>query len=60
MEDLWVDSGVDERAEEHVTADAGEAIEVGDAHEFIVSRSITDAGRMAEAARRPWFMEPER
>src|SRR5271168_5005430 len=38
VEDLWVDSGVDEGSEEHVAADAGEAVEVGDTHGVIVSR----------------------
>ena len=37
VEDLRVDSGVDEGSEEHVATDAGEAVEVGDAHEGIVS-----------------------
>jgi len=37
VEDLGVDSGVDEGCEEHVAADACEAVEVGDAHEAIVS-----------------------
>ena len=32
VEDLGVDSGVDEGSEEHVATDAGEAVEVGDAH----------------------------
>lgn len=32
MEDLRVDSGVDECAEEHVSADTGEAVEIGDSH----------------------------
>jgi len=32
MEDLRVDSCVEECAEEHVSTDAGEAIEIGDAH----------------------------
>ena len=32
VEDGGVDSGVDEGSEEHVATDAGEAIEVGDAH----------------------------
>jgi hypothetical protein len=39
VEDLGVDSGVDEGAEEHVAADAGEAVEIGDTHGVIVSWS---------------------
>ena len=38
MEDFGIDSGVDEGSEEHVATDAGEAVEVGDTHEDIVSR----------------------
>ena len=38
VEDLRGDSGVEQSAEEHVSADAGKAVEVGDAHEPIVSR----------------------
>jgi hypothetical protein len=38
VEDFWIDSGVDEGSEEHVAGDAGEAVEVGDTHEDIVSR----------------------
>lgn len=37
VEDLGVDSGVDESSEKHVATDAGEAVEVGDAHDRIVS-----------------------
>ena len=32
MEDLRVQAGVEEGSEEHVTTDAGESVEVGDAH----------------------------
>ena len=32
VEDLRVEAGVEEGSEEHVTTDAGEAVEVGDAH----------------------------
>ncbi len=32
VEDLRVEAGVDEGSEEHVATDAGEAVEVGDAH----------------------------
>lgn len=64
VEDLWVDSGVEEGSEEHVATDAGEAVEVSDTHGFIVSCSwcgvYRAAGRMEEAARRVSFMEPER
>ena len=38
MEDLRVEAGVDEGPEEHVATDAGEAVEVSDAHGAIVSR----------------------
>lgn len=37
VKDFGIDSGVDESSEEHVAADAGEAVEVGDTHEVIVS-----------------------
>ena len=37
VEDPGIEAGVDESSEEHVTADAGEAVEVGDAHGGIVS-----------------------
>jgi len=37
MDDFGIEAGVDEGSEEHVAADAGEAIEVGDAHGVIVS-----------------------
>lgn len=36
-EDGGVDAGVEECAEEHVTADAGKAIEVRDSHRVIVA-----------------------
>ena len=32
VEDVWVDSGVEEGSEKHVATDAGEAVEIGDAH----------------------------
>ena len=32
VEDLRVEAGVEEGSEEHVATDAGEAVEVGDAH----------------------------
>ena len=32
VEDLRVEAGVDEGSEEHVATDAGEAVEIGDAH----------------------------
>ena len=38
VEDLRVEAGVEEGSEEHVATDAGEAVEVGDAHGAIVSR----------------------
>ena len=37
VEDLGGESGVEESAEEHVSADAGKAVEIGDAHGVIVS-----------------------
>ena len=37
VEDFGIDSGVDEGSEKHVARDAGEAVEVGDSHEVIVS-----------------------
>src|SRR5215469_13733945 len=38
VKDLGIDASVYERAEEHVSADTGEAVEIGDAHGVIVSR----------------------
>lgn len=38
VEELGIDPGVDECSEEHVSADAGEAVQIGDAHGAIVSR----------------------
>lgn len=38
VEDFGVEAGVEESCEEHVAADAGEAVEVGDPHVHIVSR----------------------
>ena len=35
---LWRQTGVEQSAEEHISADAGKAVKVGDAHEPIVSR----------------------
>ena len=32
MKDLRIEAGVEESSEEHVATDAGEAVEVGDAH----------------------------
>ena len=37
MEDGGIDTGIDEGSEEHVTADACEAVEIGDTHGRIVS-----------------------
>ena len=37
VEDGGIETGVDEGSEEHVAADAREAVEVGDSHEVIVS-----------------------
>ena len=34
VEDLRVKAGIDQRAEEHVAADAGETIKISDAHEL--------------------------
>ena len=35
LQQLTVDASVDQRAEEHVSADAGEAFEVSDTHSFL-------------------------
>ena len=43
VENFGMDPGVDEGSEEHVAANASEAIEIGDAHDVIVSRG-TDGG----------------
>jgi hypothetical protein len=43
MKDFGINSCVDESSEEHVTADAGEAVEVGNSHEVIVSRVVPSA-----------------
>ena len=63
VEDVGVDSGVEEGSEEHVATDAGEAVEVSDTHGdycfMFVVRGYR-AGWMEEAARRESFMEPER
>jgi hypothetical protein len=32
MEDFWGDAGVDQCAEKHISADAGEAVKIGDTH----------------------------
>ena len=45
VEDLGGESGVEESAEKHVSADAGKAIEVGDAHGLIVSCARRAAGQ---------------
>ena len=45
VEDGGVEAGVDEGSEEHVAADAGEAVEVGDAHGGIVSWAAGPRGR---------------
>ena len=37
VKDCGIEAGVDEGSEEHVTTDAGEAVEIGDAHGGIVS-----------------------
>ena len=50
VEDGGIEAGVDEGSEEHVTTDAGEAVEVGDAHGGIVSWA---AGNEGEVLRRP-------
>ena len=55
VEDRWIDSGVYEGSEEHVAADAGEAVEVGDTHELIVSCAV--GIRMAGRSR---FLSDER
>ena len=49
VEDGGIEAGVDEGSEEHVTTDAREAVEIGDAHGVIVSwvggSGVWDAGR---------------
>lgn len=52
VEDLWIDSGVDEGSEKHVAGDAGEAVEVGDAHGGIVSRRAGNGFRQEKETRR--------
>ena len=47
VEDFGIDSGVDESPEKHIAANAGEAVEIGDAHGLLFH-----AGRMEETARR--------
>ena len=37
VEDGGIDPGVDESAQEHVSADAGKAVEIGDSHRVIVA-----------------------
>lgn len=53
MEDLWIDSGVEEGSEKHVAGYAGEAVKVGDAHGCIVSwaRSL-ESGLASDGRRR--------
>src|ERR1700755_2371337 len=63
VEDLRVDSGVEEGSEKHLTTDAGEAVEIGDAHGdycFMFGVRRYRAGWMEEAASRTSFMEPKR
>ena len=50
VEDFGIDSGVDEGSEEHVAADAGEAVEVGDAHGVIVSWVAGEKGEVSASA----------
>ena len=38
VKNLWWKTCVEKSAEEHISADTGKAVEVGDAHEAIVSR----------------------
>jgi hypothetical protein len=38
MKDVGREASVEESAEEHITADTGEAVEIGNAHGAIVSR----------------------
>src|SRR5258707_9271417 len=45
VEDGWIEAGVDEGSEKHVTTDAGEAVEVGDSHGVIVSWAAGQGGR---------------
>ena len=40
VEDFGIDSCVDEGPEKHIAADAGEAVEIGDAHGTILSCSL--------------------
>ena len=37
VEDFGIEARVDDGSEKHVTTDAGEAVEIGEAHEVIVS-----------------------
>ena len=63
VEDVGIDSGVEEGSEDHVATDAGEAVEVGDTHRgycFMFGVRSYRAGWMEDAARRVSFMEPER
>ena len=50
MEDGGIEAGVDEGSEEHVATDAGEAVEVGDAHGVIVSWVAAAEGEVSAPA----------
>ena len=56
MEDLRVDSGVDESSEEHVAADAGETVEVRDTHDGYCFMAGGDDGRAWSSAA-GWLVE---
>ena len=64
LKDFGIRSCIEESSEEHVAADAGEAVEVGDTHGVIVSCSRLPVGycprRTPVMLRSESFMEPER
>jgi hypothetical protein len=57
VEDGGIDTGIDEGSEEHVTTDAGEAVEIGDTHGRIVSWAAGASGsvvRVPDGKRFSW------
>src|SRR5258705_5705876 len=60
VEDGGIEAGVDEGSEKHVAADAGEAIDVGDAHGVIVSWGGGRAFGLTKVSGRERFSCPGR
>jgi hypothetical protein len=55
---LWIDSGMHQSSQHHVSTDPGEAVEISDSHVFLQHSQLCPLAR--SAARSRAFIEPDR